>query len=686
MLNKHGTFWPWPWELKCSDITQTTIQCLSTCSNTPKSLWAIIHTCHPQDPEIYHSPGGNGCEGDWGPQSLWFKSAASCEHLLEQEPSIHPDLALSLLWVWVISSALPCFLEWGHQVLWRQISQTVPLEQKRGKLVFKAALGGCSLFLVLFKAACADCSCEMVWNGEHWCEYREKHLLVLPGWDCFFSDFQIRERAAGGEFQGKGMCIREENGFGFKCSSSLCPVEGICKTYQKQNIKSISSSEQLTPLALLFLDVLTHSPSLLSPKGCSYSVLCVAFEISKATCVKEKGISRRREASSAWWCLEPTAGPWPGALSLFYGSAPFPWGFSAECWMHWMVPLSCSLWPFPEAGQCSQVQQGPGQQPLQPGRNSSSLGKGCALTVSREGQPEPCEIRMLLEGLEPPHTKMGTGIQHQGSDAETSAWDKPKKIPCKACGLLSQYPEACPFCMSVFPVIFVWLQLLKQWLVHTGPLLELGPYYKHCNSENCSTLQTENIPARDPWVQVGFMAAGYFMVLLPGCASSPGTDVVSQRQGAKARVWDINDCVFAVQICLYSQGDGQGAGARARRASSLCRGTCSNGSGFLSLGRWTPHSGCCSKGRWQLGTAEQSQGWAGQPGDALDAQTRPFLMSSFPHFSPQGEETGWGCLVVVVGTDAVVWLLQLFWNWCFKAVFDVLRQIDVSSSHYSAAF
>lgn len=251
---------------------------------------------------------------------------------------------------------------------------------EKRKVGFQSCLGR------LFPVPCVvqGCLCWLqLWNGVEWraLVWVQRKTSPCTAWmGLLFSDFQIRERAAGGEFQGKGLCIREENGFGFKCSSSLCPVERICKTYQKQNIKSISSSEQLTPLALLFLDVLTHSPSLLSPKGCSYSVLCVAFEISKATCVREKGISRRREASSAWWCLEPTAGPWPGALSLFYGSAPFPWGFSAECWMHWMVPLSCSLWPFPEAGQCSQVQQGPGQQPLQPGRNSSSLGKGCALS------------------------------------------------------------------------------------------------------------------------------------------------------------------------------------------------------------------------------------------------------------------------------------------------------------------
>lgn len=119
-------------------------------------------------------------------------------------------------------------------VLSGQISQAVPLEQRRGKLVFKAALGGCSLF----KTACADCSCEMVWNGEHWCEYRQKHLPVLPGWDCISkSEEVVVNSKAKGCASGRKMALALN-----AVHPSLCPVEGMCKTYQKQKIKSISSS------------------------------------------------------------------------------------------------------------------------------------------------------------------------------------------------------------------------------------------------------------------------------------------------------------------------------------------------------------------------------------------------------------------------------------------------------------
>lgn len=134
-------------------------------------------------------------------------------------------------------------------------------------MVFKAALGGCSLSLVLFKTACADWNCEMVWNGEHWHEYRQKHLQ--PAWVGLH--FQIR----GG---GKGLCIREENGSAFKSSSSLHSAQwrGYAKPIKSKIIKSSGeylAQEKVTTPALLFLDVLTTSLSPFSPKGSFYSAL-----------------------------------------------------------------------------------------------------------------------------------------------------------------------------------------------------------------------------------------------------------------------------------------------------------------------------------------------------------------------------------------------------------------------------
>lgn len=54
--------------------------------------------------------------------------------------------------------------------------------------------------------------------------------------------------------------------------------------------------------------------------------------------MREKGNSRIREASSAWWCLEPIAGPSPGAFLCFLYLLPFLGVFllNVECtgWCH----------------------------------------------------------------------------------------------------------------------------------------------------------------------------------------------------------------------------------------------------------------------------------------------------------------------------------------------------------------
>ena len=46
---------PHTWELKRPGIICIATQCLSTCSDTPNSLWAVIHITHLRIPEIYRS-------------------------------------------------------------------------------------------------------------------------------------------------------------------------------------------------------------------------------------------------------------------------------------------------------------------------------------------------------------------------------------------------------------------------------------------------------------------------------------------------------------------------------------------------------------------------------------------------------------------------------------------------------
>lgn len=95
----------------------------------------------------------------------------------------------------------------------------------------------------------------------------------------------------------------------FKCSSSLLSAQwrGYAKHIKSKISKAYQAQEKVTTLALLFL-VSRPLLSPLSPKGCPYSVFSVAFDILKAACVREKGISRRREASVAWRYLEPFLG------------------------------------------------------------------------------------------------------------------------------------------------------------------------------------------------------------------------------------------------------------------------------------------------------------------------------------------------------------------------------------------
>lgn len=44
----------------------------------------------------------------------------------------------------------------------------------------------------------------------------------------------------------------------------------------------------------------------------------------------------------------------------------------------------------------------------------------CSSQAARKSSLSLVERRLLLEGLKPSHAEMGTGIQPQGSDAETS--------------------------------------------------------------------------------------------------------------------------------------------------------------------------------------------------------------------------------------------------------------------------
>lgn len=141
--------------------------------------------------------------------------------------------------------------------------------------------------------------------------------------------------SGGGEFQGKGLCIRGENDFVFKCSSSLhsTPWRGYAKPIKSKISKAHQAQEKVTAPALLFLDVLTPSLSPLSPRGCSCAVLSVAFGISRAACVREKSISRRREVSSACWCLELMEGLDLEPFLCFMDLLPFLGVFllDAEC-------------------------------------------------------------------------------------------------------------------------------------------------------------------------------------------------------------------------------------------------------------------------------------------------------------------------------------------------------------------
>lgn len=69
------------------------------------------------------------------------------------------------------------------------------------------------------------------------------------------------------------------------------------------------------------------------------------------------------------------------------------------------------------------------------------------------------------------------------------------KIPRKEYDLVSQYTEACSFCITSFSVIFDCLSSYcsceNGGLVNTCPLLEFGPYFKQCNPENLGILQTK---------------------------------------------------------------------------------------------------------------------------------------------------------------------------------------------------
>lgn len=54
------------------------------------------------------------------------------------------------------------------------------------------------------------------------------------------------------------------------------------------------------------------------------------------------------------------------------------------------------------------------------GEQEHPLEGECSSQAARKSSLSLVERRLLLEGLKPSHAEMGTGIQPQGSDAETS--------------------------------------------------------------------------------------------------------------------------------------------------------------------------------------------------------------------------------------------------------------------------
>lgn len=69
---------------------------------------------------------------------------------------------------------------------------------------------------------------------------------------------------------------------------------------------------------------------------------------------------------------------------------------------------------------CRRVQD---SSPCSQGEAGAPSAMGVLSQSARKGSLSLVEVGMLLEGLQLPHTKMGIGIQGQGSDAETSAWE-----------------------------------------------------------------------------------------------------------------------------------------------------------------------------------------------------------------------------------------------------------------------
>lgn len=90
-------------------------------------------------------------------------------------------------------------------------------------------LGGCSLFIVLFKTVCADWNCSLVWNCQCKVLSTDKQVLVLrpPNWDRVA--FPKKEGVVVVNSKVKGYASGGKMALCFKCNSSLCPVNGIQK-------------------------------------------------------------------------------------------------------------------------------------------------------------------------------------------------------------------------------------------------------------------------------------------------------------------------------------------------------------------------------------------------------------------------------------------------------------------------
>lgn len=210
--------------------------------------------------------------------------------------------------------------------------------------------------------------------------------------------FQNRGSGAG-EFQGKGLYIREENGFVFKSSSSLHSAQwrGYAKAIKSKILKAYQAQKKVTALTLLFLDVLTPSLSPLSPKGCAYSV---AIEISKASSVREKGISREGRPVLPGGVWSPQQGLDLEPFLCFMDLLPFLGVFllNAECTGWSCSVVICGHLQRAEQRSCARRVQD--SILYSQGETGPPSGMGVLLTVSKEVQLKPFADKDAAGGAE----------------------------------------------------------------------------------------------------------------------------------------------------------------------------------------------------------------------------------------------------------------------------------------------